>query len=61
MIKAGSRAKNARDIVARHIRAVSARGQELDLIFCANDEMASVLLTRYTGKRPLAGNSLIWL
>ena len=32
--------ENARDIVARHIRAASGRGQELDLIFCANDEMA---------------------
>lgn len=32
--------ENARDIVSRHIRAASTRGQELDLIFCANDEMA---------------------
>lgn len=32
--------ENARDIVSRHICAASARGQELNLIFCANDEMA---------------------
>jgi ABC-type sugar transport system substrate-binding protein len=32
--------ENARDIVSRYIRAASARGQELNLVFCANDEMA---------------------
>jgi ribose transport system substrate-binding protein len=32
--------ENSRDIVSRHIRAANARGQELNLIFCANDEMA---------------------
>jgi ABC-type sugar transport system substrate-binding protein len=32
--------ENSRDIVSRYIRAASARGQELNLVFCANDEMA---------------------
>lgn len=38
--KGGYSRESARDIVARHVRAVSSRGQELDLIFCTNDEMA---------------------
>ena len=42
--------ENARDIVSRRIRAADARGQELNLIFCANDEMALGALDAFYGE-----------
>jgi ribose transport system substrate-binding protein len=47
--------ENARDIASRHMRAATARGQELNLIFCANDEMALGALDAFYGEGASGG------